>query len=79
MQVIQAGYYYKEVNQFTVSVVFPTPFIDTPLVVLTPYVANPNGQAVGAIETLLAVSNTGFTANSAIQTAYINWIAVGDR
>jgi hypothetical protein len=75
-QLIQAGQYYKDVNQFTVDVAFTEVFVDVPYVVLTPYV--PNGQAVGAIETLLAVSAAGFTANSAIQTAYINWIAYGD-
>ena len=75
-QLVQAGTAVKGTGDLALAVAFPTPYIDVPVVVLQAY--NPNGPAVGAVETLTSLSATGFTSTSAVQNAYINWIAVGD-
>ena len=75
-QVIQAGTALKA-GTGIVTINFPTPFSQIPVVVVSPFWQN-QGSAVGAIETIDTVSLESFSVASgnAASNYYVNWIAI---
>lgn len=76
---IQAGTTQKTAPG-TLTIKFPKPFTGNPVVLVSPYWAL-QSNAVGGIETVVAVTGENFTVsstNAAPQNYFINWVAYGN-
>jgi hypothetical protein len=78
-QLIQGGSVNKPPGVVEIPIQFQVAYSSTPVVLLTPFWEGQNSQVLGGVETLTAVSTTGFTlvSGNAAPNYYVMWLAVG--